>query len=181
MGGYISESTIKRAEKGKKILYRTANEIAAVFGVDIANLVQTDPVEERQDKVSSRKIKKTGNKPSTDLVAQQFKEVNLFVEAVEVWSLAAQNAMLINSPMDCISHSQNALNTLKLLPFNKQRKLLEIEIQQLYAAGLKAIRGLGSPEVGAALERALELSKDLHLHQESANILVAFPHGALDS
>ena len=38
-GGYISESTIKRAEAGKKILYRTANEIASVLEVDVRELL----------------------------------------------------------------------------------------------------------------------------------------------
>jgi len=42
-GLHISLATIKRAELGKPILYRTAKSVASFFDVDVADIVLSQP------------------------------------------------------------------------------------------------------------------------------------------
>jgi class 3 adenylate cyclase/predicted ATPase len=93
-------------------------------------------------------------------LARHYAQSRITEKAIAYSELAGQWAVQHSANAEAIRHLTTALELLKSLPDSLERTRRELELQ--IALGLPlATKGLGTPEVGAAYDRALELCRKI--------------------
>ena len=92
-----------------------------------------------------------------ELLAQHWERAGDIGTAIDRWKRAAQRAAERSAPAEAEVHLRHALQLLTRLPDNRERDLLELEINVQLGAVLRAVRGPAGLDTGAAFRRAREL------------------------
>jgi len=95
------------------------------------------------------------NEPET--LAHHYARAGLDRQAVEYWKRAAERALQRGALPEAISHLNEGLTTLQVLPESDFRARLELLLQTSVGHALIATKGFGNPEVARAFDRAQRL------------------------
>jgi class 3 adenylate cyclase/predicted ATPase len=96
-----------------------------------------------------------------ELLAHQYTEADLVVQALPYWQQAGQRAVERSANVEAISHLTKGLELLKTLPDTLDRAQQELTLQITLGAPLQVTKGYAVPEVGAVYSRACELCRQV--------------------
>jgi predicted ATPase len=92
-----------------------------------------------------------------ELLAQHYAEAELVEKSAVSWGKAGQRSAARSAMAEAAAQFQKGLDQLALLPDTPERSQQELEFLNALGAALYALKGPGSPEMGRAYARALEL------------------------
>jgi class 3 adenylate cyclase/predicted ATPase len=96
-----------------------------------------------------------------ELFAQHYAEAGLIEKSVAYWGRAGQKSIARSAMAEAVAQLQKALDQLELLPKTPERLRQELEFYSSLGAALRFVKGQGTPEMGHAFARALELWEQL--------------------
>jgi len=94
-------------------------------------------------------------------LARHFQEAGITAKAVKYLYKAGSKAVRMSANEEAIAHFLKGLELLKTLTETPESAQQELELQLALGATLQATKGYGSPEVGQALNRSLELAQQI--------------------
>jgi predicted ATPase len=96
-----------------------------------------------------------------ELFAQHYAEAGLVEKSVAYWGKAGRRSAARSAMAEAAAQFEKALDQLKLLPDNPERKRQELELYSALGAVLIALKGFAAPETGHVYARAQELWEKL--------------------
>jgi class 3 adenylate cyclase len=107
-----------------------------------------------------------------EVVAHHYTEAGLYEQAADHWLKAGQRGVARFANAEAVGHATRGLQLLQYLPEGVDRDRLELLLQVNLGTALGAWKGYTPAEVGAAFERARELSERVGDH--SAQFLILY-------
>lgn len=96
-----------------------------------------------------------------ELVGYHYHEAGDTLKAVEYWQRAAKHALAGCANREAIGHARAAIEALRELPEDEERRTLELGLRTIEGPALIALKGWAAPEVGDCYVRARELCRNL--------------------
>ncbi len=102
---------------------------------------------------------RAGGEP--ELVAHHLTNAGASAEAIAYWLKAGERAVARSANKEAIAHLTKGIGLLDEVPDLTQRARLELSLHSGLVPALMAIHGYGASEVGNAVSRALEVSREV--------------------